>query len=53
MTPAVREVLTTLGSIDSRNAKGGTARSAVEAQIANAKAEVTRLREFAGSARSV
>ena len=53
LTPAVREVLTTLGSIDSRNAKGGTARSAVEAQIANAKAEVTRLREFAGSARSV
>ena len=39
LTPAVREVLTTLGSIDSRNAKGGTARSAVEQQIANAKAE--------------
>jgi argininosuccinate lyase len=53
LTPAVREVLTTLGSIDSRNAKGGTARSAVDQQIANAKAEVTRLREFAGSARSV
>ena len=53
LTPAVREVLTTLGSIDSRNAKGGTARSAVDQQIANAKAEVARLREFAGSARSV
>ncbi|MDN6135739.1 MAG: argininosuccinate lyase, partial [Brevibacterium sp.] len=53
LTPDVREVLTTLGSIDSRNAKGGTARSAVEAQIANAKAEVAKLREFAGSARSV
>ena len=53
LTPEVREVLTTLGSIDSRNAKGGTARSAVDQQIANAKAEVDRLREFAGSARSV
>jgi argininosuccinate lyase len=53
LTPAVREVLTTLGSIDSRNAKGGTARSAVDQQIANAKAEVARLRVFAGSARSV
>jgi argininosuccinate lyase len=53
LTPAVREVLTTLGSIDSRNAKGGTARSAVTQQLSNAKAEVARLREFAGSARSV
>src|SRR5690625_1827822 len=53
LTPAVREVLTTLGSIGSRNAKGGTARSAVDQQIANAKAEVARLRGFAGSARSV
>src|SRR5699024_9399698 len=53
LTPEVREVLTTLGSIDSRNAKGGTARAAVDQQIANAKAEVDRLREFAGSARSV
>ncbi|MGO3896146.1 argininosuccinate lyase, partial [Brevibacterium aurantiacum] len=53
LTPDVREVLTTLGSIDSRNSKGGTARSAVDQQLANAKAEVAKLREFADSARSV
>ena len=48
-TPAVREVLTTRGSIDSRSAKGGTARSAVAAQLENARAEAARLREFAAS----
>ena len=48
-TPAVREVLTTRGSIDSRSAKGGTARSAVAAQLGNARAEAARLREFAAS----
>lgn len=38
------------GSIDSRNANGGTARSDVDQQIANTKVEVARMREFAGSA---
>lgn len=47
-TPGVREVLTTMGSINSRNAKGGTATSAVETQLANARAELARLRRFAG-----
>ena len=46
-------MLTTLGSIDSRDAKGGTARSAVAVQLENACAEVARLREFAESPRSV
>ena len=45
-TPDVRSVLTTLGSINSRNAKGGTAQSAVEQQLSNASAELARLREF-------
>ncbi len=46
-TPAVREVLTTHGSIDSRSAKGGTARSAVAQQLENARTEAARLRGFA------
>ncbi|MDN6159124.1 MAG: argininosuccinate lyase, partial [Brevibacterium sp.] len=53
LTPDVREVLTTLGSIDSCSSKGGIARSAVDQQLTNAKAEVARLREFADSPRSV
>ncbi|WP_349827704.1 argininosuccinate lyase [Brevibacterium litoralis] len=48
-TPEVRSVLTTMGSIDSRDAKGGTARSAVATQLDNARAELARLREFATS----
>ncbi len=47
-TEDMRSVLTTRGSIDSRSAKGGTARSAVADQLAHAKAEAARLREFAG-----
>ena len=46
-TPAVREVLTTHGSIDSRSAKGGTARSTVAQQLENARTEAERLRGFA------
>ena len=53
LTPEVREVLTTLGSSDSRDAKGGPARSAGAVQVENARAEVARLREFAESPRSV
>jgi argininosuccinate lyase len=49
-TPQMREVLSTEGSIDSRSAKGGTARSAVAAQLAGARAELSRLREFSASA---
>ena len=49
LTPAMREVLTTRGSIDSRDAKGGTARSAVATQLENAQAELDRLRAFAQS----
>ncbi len=49
LTPAMREVLTTHGSIDSRNAKGGTARSAVAEQLERARAESARLRAFADS----
>jgi argininosuccinate lyase len=48
LTPEVREVLTTHGSIDSRSAKGGTARAAVAAQLENARAQLSALREFAG-----
>ncbi|WP_420733351.1 argininosuccinate lyase [Brevibacterium luteolum] len=48
-TPEMREVLTTLGSIDARSAKGGTARSAVAQQLASAEAELSRLRGFADS----
>lgn len=48
-TPQMREVLSTLGSVDSRNAKGGTARSAVQTQLENARVELRRLSEFARS----
>ncbi|MCX0276517.1 argininosuccinate lyase [Brevibacterium sp. CS2] len=49
LTPAMREVLTTHGSIDSRSSKGGTARSAVAEQLERAQAESARLRAFADS----
>ena len=48
-TPQMRSVLTTQGSIDSRNAKGGTANAAVAQQLSAAKSELARLREFANS----
>ena len=47
LTPGVREVLTTLGSIDSRSSKGGTGRASVAAQLDNAKVTSASLREFA------
>ena len=40
--PGVREVLSSHGSVDSRNGKGGTAYGRVREQIADAKAEVER-----------
>nr|WP_272902151.1 argininosuccinate lyase [Brevibacterium daeguense] len=49
LTPQMREVLSTEGSIDSRSSKGGTARSAVAAQLDSARAELSRLREFSDS----
>ncbi|WP_284346100.1 argininosuccinate lyase [Dermabacter sp. Marseille-Q3180] len=47
LTPEVRGVLTTLGSIDSRSSKGGTGRTSVAAQLENAKVTSASLREFA------
>ncbi|CAM4041855.1 argininosuccinate lyase [Helcobacillus massiliensis] len=46
LTPEMREVLTTLGSIDSRSSKGGTARSAVAEQVSRAQAALEDLRSF-------
>lgn len=44
--PGVREVLSSHGSVDSRNGKGGTAYGRVREQIADAKAEVEELKLF-------
>ncbi|AUH68878.1 MULTISPECIES: argininosuccinate lyase [Gordonia] len=44
LTPQVREVLTVSGSIESRNAFGGTASSQVERQISVANATIADLR---------
>ena len=47
--PQVREVLSSQGSVDSRNGKGGTAYVRVTEQIAAAKAQVKELGAFADS----
>ena len=47
LTPEVRTVLSTEGSLDSRSAQGGTARSAVEAQLAALKSELETARAYA------
>ena len=47
--PGVREVLSSHGSVDSRNGKGGTSPARVREQIACAKATVDALRVFANS----
>ena len=47
--PGVREVLSSHGSVDSRNGKGGTAYGRVREQIADAKAEVEELKLFPAS----
>ena len=47
--PGVREVLSSHGSVDSRNGKGGTAYGRVREQIADAKREVEELKVFADS----
>ncbi|WP_372699927.1 argininosuccinate lyase [Arthrobacter sp. JSM 101049] len=47
LTPAVREVLSTAGSLGSRSSQGGTAPSAVAAQLAALKEQLEPLRDFA------
>ncbi|HXD27391.1 MAG TPA: argininosuccinate lyase [Arthrobacter sp.] len=47
LTPAVREVLSTAGSLSSRSSQGGTAPSAVAAQLAALKDQLAPLRDFA------
>ena len=47
LRPEVSEVLTVMGSIDSRSAKGGTGRSAVATQILSAQNALADLRQFA------
>lgn len=48
LTPAVREVLTVEGSLNSRSSQGGTAPSAVEKQLQALKTELDAARAFAG-----
>ena len=45
----MREVLSSHGSVDSRNGKGGTAYGRVREQIADAKASVEELKLFPAS----
>lgn len=47
LTPEVRTVLTTEGSLNSRSSQGGTGPSAVEAQLAELKRQAAPLRDFA------
>ncbi|MGV7904335.1 argininosuccinate lyase, partial [Mycobacterium kansasii] len=47
LTPQVREVLTVRGSVSSRDARGGTAPSAVARQLATVSAAVPPLRTWA------
>lgn len=49
LTPAVREVLTTHGSLSARNAQGGTAPEAVAQQLEEFKAQLHRVRDFIDS----
>jgi argininosuccinate lyase len=48
LTPEVRTVLSTEGSLNSRNAQGGTAPAAVERQMAALEAELRQARSYAG-----
>ena len=47
LTPEVRTVLSTEGSLNSRNSQGGTAPAAVERQLVALEAELAGVREFA------
>jgi len=51
LTPRVREVLSVKGSLDSRDAKGGTAPVRVREQLARARESATAARAFARSGR--
>ena len=48
LTPEVRTVLSTEGSLNSRSAQGGTAPSAVASQLEALKAALVPVRDFAG-----
>ncbi|WP_307105871.1 argininosuccinate lyase [Arthrobacter globiformis] len=48
LTPEVRSVLSTEGSLNSRNSQGGTAPAAVERQLAALEGELSGVREYAG-----
>ena len=48
LTPEVRSVLSTEGSLNSRSSQGGTAPAAVERQLAALEAELAGVREYAG-----
>ena len=49
LTPEVRTVLSTEGSLNSRNSQGGTAPAAVERQLLALEAELDGVREYAAS----
>jgi argininosuccinate lyase len=53
LTPGVREVLTVAGSLASRSAQGGTAPSAVAAQIGELERQVAEAAEFSRRAPNV
>jgi argininosuccinate lyase len=48
LTPGVREVLTSAGSVASRDGRGGTAPARVREQLSELRAEVARLRDWVG-----
>jgi argininosuccinate lyase len=48
LTPEVRTVLSTEGSLNSRNSQGGTAPAAVERQLAALEGELAGVRDYAG-----
>ncbi len=50
LTPEVRTVLTVEGALAARDARGGTAPSAVAVQLGEVKAELAAQREWAGAA---
>ena len=52
LTPAVREVLSTFGSLNSRSSRGGTAPQAVAEQLEELKRQLESIRAFAESAGS-
>lgn len=49
LTPDVRTVLSTAGSLNSRSSQGGTGQAAVEQQLAEFKRQLAEIREFAAT----